>query len=64
MFKLKTHSGAKKRFKKHKSGVIKAQGAFHRHLMTKKTAKRKRNSRKSFCLNAHDYAHILPLLPY
>lgn len=64
MFKLKTHSGAKKRFKKLKSGVIKAHGAFHRHLMTKKTAKRKRDSRKSFCLNASDRSHVLPLLPY
>jgi large subunit ribosomal protein L35 len=64
MFKLKTHSGAKKRFKKLKSGTIKAYSAFHRHLMTKKTAKRKRSSRQSFCLQACDRAHILPLLPY
>ena len=64
MYKLKTHSGSKKRFKKTKSGLIKAHGAFHRHLMTKKTAKRKRDSRKSFCLHVHDRVHVMPLLPY
>lgn len=40
--KAKTHSGAKKRFKKLKSGLIKRSRAYHRHLLTKKTSKQKR----------------------
>lgn len=41
--KAKTHSGAKKRFKKLKSGLIKRSRAYHRHLLTKKTSKQKRH---------------------
>lgn len=64
MPKMKTHSGAKKRFKKTKNGLVKAAGAYHRHLLTKKTAKRKRNLRKGFYLCPSDINHVLSLLPY
>ncbi len=63
MPKMKTHSGAKKRFKKTKNGLIKAGGACHRHLLTKKSAKRKRNLRKCFYLCPADVNHIASLLP-
>lgn len=63
MPKMKTHSGAKKRFKKRKSGSIKVTKAFHRHLMTGKSAKMKRNSRKSGTVAAVDKIHLIHLLP-
>ena len=47
MPKVKTHSGAKKRFKKLKSGLFKAGRPLRRHLLTKKSAKRKRQLRGS-----------------
>lgn len=47
MSKLKTHSGAKKRFKKTGSGKIKRKKAFKSHILTKKRSKRKRKLGKS-----------------
>lgn len=44
MPKLKTHSGAKKRFKK-TAGGIKRRRAFRNHILTKKTTKQKRRLR-------------------
>ncbi|MGN1098969.1 MAG: 50S ribosomal protein L35 [Christensenellales bacterium] len=41
MPKQKTHSGAKKRFRVLKSGLIKRSKAGKRHILTKKDAKRK-----------------------
>ena len=46
MPKMKTHSAAKKRFKKLKSGLIKMIKAYRRHLLTKKSAERKRSLRQ------------------
>lgn len=43
MAKLKTNSGAKKRFSLTGSGKIKRKHAYHRHILTKKTKKQKRN---------------------
>ena len=43
MAKLKTNSGAKKRFTLTGSGQIKRKHAYHSHILTKKTKKRKRN---------------------
>lgn len=43
MPKLKTNSGAKKRFRVTGSGKIKRHHAFHSHILTKKTKKQKRN---------------------
>ena len=44
--KMKTHKGAKKRFKVTGSGKIKRMRAFKSHILTKKTSKRKRNLRR------------------
>ena len=41
--KLKTNSGAKKRFTLTGSGKIKRKHAYHSHILTKKTKKQKRN---------------------
>ena len=43
MAKLKTVSGAKKRFALTGTGKIKRKHAYHCHILTKKTTKRKRN---------------------
>jgi large subunit ribosomal protein L35 len=45
MPKMKTHRGAAKRFKKTSSGKLKRWHAFHSHILTKKSAKRKQNLR-------------------
>ena len=42
MAKLKTNSGAKKRFTLTGSGKIKRRHAYHSHILTKKTKKQKR----------------------
>ncbi len=42
MPKVKTNSGAKKRFALTGTGKIKRKHAFHSHILTKKTKKRKR----------------------
>ncbi|PSQ67971.1 MAG: 50S ribosomal protein L35 [Bacteroidetes bacterium SW_8_64_56] len=47
MPKMKSHSGAKKRFKKTANGKIKRKKANKGHLLTKKSPKRKRQLRKS-----------------
>ncbi|WP_266366201.1 50S ribosomal protein L35 [Tellurirhabdus rosea] len=43
MPKVKTNSGAKKRFQLTGTGKIKRKHAFHSHILTKKSTKRKRN---------------------
>ncbi len=43
MPKVKTNSGAKKRFSFTGSGKIKRHHAYHSHILTKKTKKQKRN---------------------
>lgn len=63
MAKMKTHSGAKKRFKKLKSGLVKYSKANRRHLLTKKSRKRKRHLRESAYISACDMRHFSILLP-
>lgn len=46
MPKMKTHSGAKKRFRVTGSGLLKFKRAGMRHILTKKSTKCKRNLRK------------------
>ena len=46
MPKMKTHKGAKKRFTVTASGKVRRLKAFKSHILTKKTAKRKRNLRR------------------
>ena len=43
MPKMKTNSGAKKRFALTGTGIIKRKHAFKSHILTKKTKKQKRN---------------------
>ena len=46
MPKMKTHSGAKKRFKKTGHGKLRARHAFSSHILEKKSPKRKRHLRQ------------------
>ena len=64
MPKVKTHSGAKKRFKKLKSGKVKASRPFKRHLLTKKSKNRKRALRSALYIGPCDIGRVAPLLPY
>ena len=63
MPKMRTHSGAKKRFIKKKSGKIKLTGAFRRHLLAKKSSKRKRKMKVAKYVNPVERHHIAALLP-
>ena len=54
MPKMKTNSGAKKRFALTGSGKIKRKHAFKSHILTKKSQKRKRNFRHETELAAAD----------
>ena len=62
MPKMKTHSGAKKRFKVTGSGKVKRSQANARHLMRKKTKKAKRHLRGSVIVDASEHARIERLL--
>jgi large subunit ribosomal protein L35 len=50
MPKMKTHSGAKKRYKVTGTGKIKARHAMTSHILGKKSAKRKRRLSNDFVL--------------
>ena len=62
MAKLKTNSGAKKRFTLTGSGKIKRKHAYHSHILTKKTKTRKRNLDHFALLEKADYARVKELL--
>jgi large subunit ribosomal protein L35 len=64
MPKMRTHSGASKRFKKLKSGLIKYSRAFRRHLLAKKSSKRKRQLRQPAYIEQCDMGHFKLWLPY
>ena len=64
MPKLKTHSGAKKRFKLTKTGLVKRAHAFKSHILNKKTTKRKRNLRKTVVADVTNTAKVKKMIPY
>ena len=64
MPKMKTKSGAKKRFKLTGSGKIKRKKAFTSHILTKKTQKRKRKLRKAGLVHESDAQNIRLMIPY
>ncbi len=64
MPKIKTHSGAKKRFKVSKNGKIKRAHAYRSHILNKKTTKRKRGLRKAAYADASNAATLKLLIPY
>lgn len=64
MPKMKTKSGAAKRFRVRGSGSIKRSSAFMRHILTKKTTKRKRHLRGVSDVAAVDNGHVRAMMPY
>ncbi|MBQ4306490.1 MAG: 50S ribosomal protein L35 [Bacteroidales bacterium] len=62
MAKIKTNSGAKKRFALTGTGKIKRKHAYHSHILTKKTKKQKRNLDHFAILAKTDVAKVKELL--
>ena len=63
MPKIKTNRGAAKRFKKTASGMFRKKQSHARHILTKKSTKRKRKLRSPECIHAHDQRAVSRLLP-
>ena len=63
MPKQKTRKGVVKRFKTTGTGKVKRRKAFARHLMTDKTAKRKRQLRQGATVSSVDAKRIRGMLP-
>jgi len=64
MPKMKTHKSSAKRFKVSSSGKIIRSKAYKSHILTKKTAKRKRNLRKDTTISSAEVKKVKVLLPY
>ena len=64
MPKLKTHKGAAKRFRITATGKVKRGHSHARHILTKKTAKRKRNLDIDVLVSEADEAGVKRMLPY
>ena len=64
MQKMKTRRAAAKRFTVTGTGEIRRNKAYKRHILEKKSPKRKRNMRKSALLVAGDYKREIKCLPY
>lgn len=64
MPKIKTHSGAKKRFSLTKSGKVKRSRANKSHILTKKSTKRKRNLRQGAYADETNAPAIKRMIPY
>jgi large subunit ribosomal protein L35 len=64
MPKLKTHRGAKKRFHVTGTGKIKRSKAYGSHLLTHKSAKRKRNLKQATLVVKEEFKKVKALLPY
>lgn len=64
MPKIKTHSGAKKRFKISKTGKILRARANKRHILNKKSTKRKRVLRQTAVTDVTNAAKVLKMIPY
>ena len=62
MPKVKTNSGAKKRFALTGTGKIKRKHAFHSHILTKKTKKQKRNLVRSGLVHNANLTQVKELL--
>ncbi|MDH5354123.1 MAG: 50S ribosomal protein L35 [Gammaproteobacteria bacterium] len=64
MPKMKSNSGAAKRFKRTASGGFKRGQSHLRHILTKKSSKRKRQLGEKLDIHANDEAMVRRLLPY
>ena len=64
MPKLKTHKGAAKRFRLTATGKVKRGHSHARHILTKKTAKRKRSLDIDVMVSEADERGVKRMLPY
>ena len=64
MPKLKTNRGAAKRFKVTGSGKVKRNRSHHRHILTKKSRKRKRDLRRDALIAPSDLPQVRRLLAH
>jgi len=62
MPKMKTHSGAKKRFRKTGSGKLRGRHAFTSHILEKKPPGRKRRLGRPAEISSHDRSRVRRLL--
>ena len=62
MPKVKTNSGAKKRFAFTGTGKVKRHHAYHSHILTKKTKKQKRNLQCSTLVDVTNMKQVRDLL--
>ena len=63
MPKMKTHSGAKKRFRKTASGKLRGRRAYSSHILEKKSPKRKRRMARPVDISENDSKKVKKLLP-
>ncbi|MGI8894997.1 MAG: 50S ribosomal protein L35 [Casimicrobiaceae bacterium] len=64
MPKMKTKSGAKKRFRVRGNGSMKRAQAFKRHILTKKTTKSKRQLRGTTGIHSSNVDSVKAMMPY
>jgi large subunit ribosomal protein L35 len=64
MPKIKTNSGAAKRFLKKANGTFKCKQSHLRHILTKKSSKRKRHLRAGDIVEACDTPSVRKMMPY
>ena len=64
MPKIKSNRSAAKRFKLTGTGKLKRNKAYKRHILTKKSAKTKRNLRKPTMTEATNEKNMKKILPY
>ena len=64
MPKMKTNRAAAKKLKKTGTGKLKRMKAYKSHILTKKSAKRKRNLRHATIVDASNEKNMKKILPY
>jgi large subunit ribosomal protein L35 len=64
MPKMKTHRGAAKRFGKTGTGKVRRAKAFKQHILTSKSAKRRRNMRGTALVSEADTPRLERMIPY
>ena len=62
MPKMKSHSGAKKRFKKTSTGKLRGRRAYSSHILEKKSPKRKRQMARPVAIAPADTQRVSQLL--
>ncbi len=64
MPKMKTKSGAKKRFRLTANGKVRIKKAYHSHILTKKSPKQLRRLRRRSILDKQQAHQVKRLIPY